>query len=336
VSSHALALGRADAIAFDVVAFTNFGRDHLDFHGDEQTYFEAKAQLFTPDRARRAVLNVDDPRGRELAERARATGQLEVAGVSLRPGEAEYSVMSSRLAADGRVLVRARAPDREFAFRLALPGEFNVRNALTALAMADQAGVDLDRAAAGLAEAGVPGRMQRVALEPPGPAVFVDFAHTPQAVAAVLDALEGRRRVVVLGCGGDRDPDKREPMGAAAVTGAEVVVVTDDNPRSEDPAAIRAEVLAGAHAEQHRQRGLGREVAVVDGGDRRAAIELGLTRAGRADVLAVLGKGHESGQEVAGRILPFDDVEVLRTVWSALSRRSAAAVQPPPDPGGGT
>ena len=172
----------------------------------------------------------------------------------------------------------------------------------------------------------MPGRMQRVSLSPPGPAVFVDFAHTPQAVTAVLNALAGARRVVVLGCGGDRDPHKREPMGAAAVAGAEVVVVTDDNPRSEDPAAIRAEILRGAHAEQLAQRRRhGREVAVVDGGDRRSAIELGMTRTGRADVLAVLGKGHETGQEVAGRILPFDDVDVVQTAWAELSAQRPRA-----------
>ena len=146
----------------------------------------------------------------------------------------------------------------------------------------------------------MPGRMQRVDLGPPGPAVFVDFAHTPQAVAAALGALAGRRRVVVLGCGGDRDPDKREPMGAAAATGAEVVVVTDDNPRTEDPAAIRAEVLAGARAAQHRPVGRARWPSSTAATGVQPSSSA-LTRAGRGDVLAVLGKGHESGQEVAGR-----------------------------------
>ena len=325
VSSHALALGRVDALTFDVAAFTNFGRDHLDFHGDLDAYFEAKARLFTPERARRAVVNLDDERGQLLAERLRRSGQLELCGVSLYPGRADYTVTSSARLGDGRVAVTARTPDSELEFTLGLPGDFNVRNALTALAMADLAGVNLEQAALGLAQAGVPGRMQRVSLSPPGPAVFVDFAHTPQAVTAVLNALAGARRVVVLGCGGDRDPHKREPMGAAAVAGAEVVVVTDDNPRSEDPAAIRAEILRGAHAEQQAQRRHGREVAVVDGGDRRSAIELGMTRTGRADVLAVLGKGHETGQEAAGRILPFDDVEVVQTAWAELSRTSEPA-----------
>jgi UDP-N-acetylmuramoyl-L-alanyl-D-glutamate--2,6-diaminopimelate ligase len=329
VSSHALALGRVDGIAFDVVAFTNFGRDHLDFHGDLEAYFEAKAALFTAERARRAVINVDDPRGRRLAERVRRAGGLEMSSISLHAGEADYAVTSTSPLGDGRWAVTARTPGQNVEFTLALPGDFNVRNAVTALAMADLAGVDLLRAASGLASAGVPGRMQRVTLSPPGPTVFVDFAHTPQAVTAVLGALAGSRRVVVLGCGGNRDPHKREPMGAAAVAGAEVVVVTDDNPRLEDPAAIRAEVLHGAHAEQLRQRHrFGREVAVVDGGDRRSAIELGLTRAGRADVLAILGKGHETGQEIAGRVVPFDDVEVVRAAWAQLSRPSALGERP--------
>ncbi len=329
VSSHALALGRVDALTFDVAAFTNFGRDHLDFHGDVDTYFEAKARLFTAERAHRAVVNIDDERGRQLAEGIRRSGQLELRSVSLDAGQADYAVTSSDRLGDGRVRVAARTPDRELEFTLGLPGDFNVRNALTALAMADLAGVDLEDAARGLAKAGVPGRMQRVDLTPPGPAVFVDFAHTPQAVTAVLSALSGPRRVAVLGCGGDRDPHKREPMGAAAVAGAEVVVVTDDNPRSENPAAIRAEILRGAHAEQQIQRHRhGREVAVLDGGDRRSAIELGLTRTGRADVLAVLGKGHETGQEIGGRILPFDDVEVIRTAWAELSGTSAAEARP--------
>lgn len=319
-SSHAMVLGRVDGIVFDVAAFTNFGLDHLDFHGDLEAYFEAKASLFTSERARRAVINVDDTRGRLLAERARGAGGLEVSSVSLTAAQADYRLTSSSPLADGRLAVTARTPQRDLDFTLALPGDFNVRNALQALAMADLAGVDLDRAAAGLAAASVPGRMQRVTLIPPGPAVVVDFAHTPQAVTAVLEALRGVRRVVVLGCGGDRDPDKRRPMGAAAVAAAEVVVVTDDNPRSEDPAAIRAEILRGAHEEQHRQRELfGREVAVVDGGDRRSAIEVGLLRAGRADVLAVLGKGHEAGQDIGGRVLPFADVDVVRSVWTELS-----------------
>ncbi|HET8970973.1 MAG TPA: UDP-N-acetylmuramoyl-L-alanyl-D-glutamate--2,6-diaminopimelate ligase [Candidatus Nanopelagicales bacterium] len=326
VSSHALALGRVEGLVFDVAAFTNFGSDHLDFHGDVASYFAAKAALFTARHARRAVINADDPRGPGLIDRARTEGLVAVRSVSL-DGSGDYAGRRRRAAGGGRTAITATTPTGTLDVTLGLPGEFNVRNALTALAMADLAGVDLARAATGLADAVVPGRMQRVPLGPGAPTVFVDFAHTPQAVGAVLAALAGHRRVVVLGCGGDRDPEKRGPMGAAAAAGAEVVIVTDDNPRSEDPAAIRAQVLAGARSEAARSgRGgsEGREVVVRDGGQRRAAIVEALAAAGPDDVVAVLGKGHETGQEIAGRVLPFADDDVVREVWAGLSEPAAA------------
>jgi UDP-N-acetylmuramoyl-L-alanyl-D-glutamate--2,6-diaminopimelate ligase len=316
VSSHALALGRADAVAFDVAAFTNFGRDHLDFHGDLESYFEAKARLFTPEHSRAAVLNVDDPRGEQLAARVRDGGELDLVSVSLEDPAGDYHVARVEALADGRRRVRARTPAGPLGFDLSLPGDYNLRNALTALAMAGTRGVDLEAGASGLASAQVPGRMQRVALPPGAPLVLVDFAHTPQAVTAVLEAVSGERRIVVLGCGGDRDPAKRRPMGAAAAA-ADLVVVTDDNPRSEDPAAIRAEVLAGARAAVAAGRS---RAEVVDGGDRRAAIRLALAAAGPGDVVAVLGKGHESGQEIGGQVLPFDDLAVVGQEWSRLTR----------------
>ena len=314
VSSHALALGRVDGLVFDVAAFTNFGSDHLDFHGDVESYFAAKASLFTARRARRAVINVDVPRGPVLVDQARAEGLTAVRSVSL-DGPGDYSGAQRRPAGRGRTEITAETPSGVVMLTLGMPGEFNVRNALTALAMADLYGVDLTAAAGGLADAVVPGRMQRVRLGPGAPAVFVDFAHTPPAVTAVLGTLAGHRRIVVLGCGGDRDPDKRAPMGAAAAAGAELVVVTDDNPRTEDPAAIRAQVLAGARAEAERS---GREVVVRDGGKRRAAIAEALAAAGPDDVVAVLGKGHERGQEVAGQVLPFADVDAVREIWAEL------------------
>ncbi|WP_375423524.1 UDP-N-acetylmuramoyl-L-alanyl-D-glutamate--2,6-diaminopimelate ligase [uncultured Friedmanniella sp.] len=315
VSSHALVLGRVDAIDFDVAAFTNFGRDHLDFHGDEESYFAAKAQLFTPARTRRVVLNLDDPRGRQLLAQVRRTSELEVRTVSLLDDGADYRACSTRLLPDGETAVVAIAGGREVTFTLRLPGDFNVRNALTALAMVELAGFDVTAAAAGLGGATVPGRMERVPMPAGAPAVVVDFAHTPQAVAAALRALHGRRCVVVLGCGGDRDPDKRAPMGAAAAADAAVVVVTDDNPRSEDPAAIREIVLRGARAEA----GL-RGARVIDGGDRRSAIRQALALAGPDDVVAVLGKGHETGQQVGAQVLPFADAAVVREEWDVLSR----------------
>jgi UDP-N-acetylmuramoyl-L-alanyl-D-glutamate--2,6-diaminopimelate ligase len=243
-------------------------------------------------------------------------------------------VVTMALGPDGLTSVLLRTPGRKVTFALGLPGEYNVRNAVTALAMIDtagfttagngmagqapviEAGVDLDRAAAGLAAARVPGRMERVDLGVDAPAVFVDFAHTPQAVTAALAAVAGRRRIVVLGCGGDRDPDKREPMGAAAAAGAEVVLVTDDNPRSEEPATIREQVLTGARAARPGQT---KATQILDGGDRRPAIRRALELAGPADVLLILGKGHELGQEIADTVLPFSDVEVVRDEWADLA-----------------
>jgi UDP-N-acetylmuramoyl-L-alanyl-D-glutamate--2,6-diaminopimelate ligase len=315
VSSHALVLGRVDAITYDVAAFTNFGRDHLDFHGDEEAYFAAKASLFTADRSRHAVINCDDPRAAQLIAGIRAEGSVGLTTISLSDPAADYWARSVRTEPDGRSRVTARTRGRDVDFSLRLPGEFNVRNALTALAMLDVTGVDLEVAAAGLATAQVPGRMQRVDLGPDAPLVYVDFAHTPQAVAAALAAIRGHRSIVVLGCGGDRDRAKRRPMGAAAAYAADLVVVTDDNPRSEDPAAIRAEVLGGAIAAKRAGNLPG---TVVDGGDRRSAIALALSQAGRGDAVAVLGKGHEVGQEIAGRTLPFDDAQVVREQWAAL------------------
>jgi len=313
VSSHALVLGRVDGLCFDAAAFTNFGSDHLDFHGSVDAYWAAKASLFTAERARRAVVSLDDPRGPELVRQARAAG-LPVATVSLRDPAADYRAEPQLPPGGGGLRVRARWPGGSAEFPLALPGEFNVRNALTALALVDVTGLDVAAAAEGLAEAVVPGRMQRVALPAPAPTVYVDFAHTPQAVAAALQALHPRRTVVVLGCGGDRDPSKREPMGAAAARDADVVVVTDDNPRTEDPDRIRAAVLAGARGAVPR-----RATDVVDGGDRRAAIGLALAAAGPNDVVAVLGKGHESGQESHGVVRPFDDAVVVIEEWWRLA-----------------
>lgn len=193
-------------------------------------------------------------------------------------------------------------------------GAFNVANALTALAMVGAAGHDVAVAATGLATAQVPGRMQRVSLGEGAPHVVVDFAHTPQAIEAALAALPRTgRRIVVTGAGGDRDATKRGPMGAAAARGADVVVVTDDNPRSEDPAAIRAAVLAGARA---ALRSAGRDTELAtDAGDRRAAIRQALRMARPGDWVAILGKGHEQGQDVAGVVSPFDDVAVATASW---------------------
>jgi UDP-N-acetylmuramoyl-L-alanyl-D-glutamate--2,6-diaminopimelate ligase len=279
-----------------------------------ESYFEAKASLFTPERTRHAVINVDDPRGRELVQRVGHQAGIGLTTVSI-DGDAACRALAYQTQPDGGTTVRADLRGRTVDFSLSLPGDFNIRNALTALAMVDAIGGDLERAAAGLAQANVSGRMQRVELGPGAPLVYVDFAHTPQAIAAALEAVGNRRRIVVVGCGGDRDPQKRGPMGDAAARHADVVIATDDNPRSEDPAAIRAQLIDGARAAVLRD---GLATDVIDGGDRRTAIKLALQLAAPGDVIAILGKGHELGQEIAGTVLPFSDPVVTAEEWAVL------------------
>lgn len=341
VSSHALALHRVAGVRFDATAFTNLGRDHLDFHPDMEHYFATKAKLFSPELTRAAVINIDDRYGQRL--RAGLDHRVRVITTSSRIDRpdadqvADWQVVAVRPDRSGtqvRTLVPPAGPttDGALTFRLALPGDYNVHNAITALALVDLVGgpptaaATAATAATGLAEVAVPGRMEAVDLGLDAPVVVVDFAHTPQAVTAALTALDGDPLVVVLGCGGDRDAAKRGPMGAAAATSADVVVVTDDNPRSEEPAAIRAAVLAGARTADRP-----RATTILDGLDRRSAIRTALTEATRPAartvdraVVAILGKGHEHGQELTGPdglsvTLPFDDVLVAAEEWLRLA-----------------
>ena len=313
VSSHALALHRVDGLVFDVAAFTNLGRDHLDFHSDQEQYFQAKAALFRDGRCRSAVVNIDDEFGRRLAAEVGADHRIRLVTTGRTAG-ADYHPLVSEPAAHGSTRVVLATPSGEKEFILGLLGDFNVRNAATATAILDLAGIDLAAALPGFAEAFVPGRMQRVDLGRGAPGVVVDFAHTPESVAAALAALPAGRRIAVLGCGGDRDQAKRGPMGAAAAEGAGVVLVTDDNPRSEDPAAIRAAVLDGARAAAAVSG-----AAVFEEGDRSAAISRALGLAAEDDWVAVLGKGHETGQQLADRSVPFDDVVVVRAEWARIA-----------------
>lgn len=313
VSSHALALHRVDQLRFGVAGFTNLGRDHLDFHHDQESYFQAKAELFRNGRAAAAVICIDDEYGRRLAAEVRAGGAMPMVTTGA-DDRADYYVAAAALQADGSRLVRLVTPSGEVGFRLGLLGEFNLRNATTAAAMMDVAGLDLSVALAAFAHAAVPGRMQRVDLGPGAPGVIVDFAHTPESVTAALRGLPEGRRIAVLGCGGDRDQAKRSPMGAAAAADAQTVIVTDDNPRSEDPAAIRAAVLAGA-----REAAGNSGAEVIDGGDRAAAIRTALNLAGPQDWIAILGKGHERGQQLANETIPFDDVAVVAREWRAVA-----------------
>ncbi len=294
VSSHALALHRADAIHFEAALFTNLTQDHLDFHPDMEAYFAAKRLLFEAGPGT-AIVNVDDPYGRRLA------GEFESVTFSAEGAEADFSAREVSFDAGGAGFTLAGIP-----VRTRLPGHFNVANALGALAAAVALGVELDVAAAGLATAAPPpGRFEPID-EGQGFTVLVDYAHTPDSVENVLRAarrLTAGRLIAVFGAGGDRDRDKRPKMGRAGAELADLVVVTSDNPRSEDPAAIVAEVAAGAE----RARELEVEV------DRRAAIALAFGRAVPGDTVVIAGKGHEQGQEFeAGRKIPFDDRDVAR------------------------
>ncbi|WP_300010799.1 UDP-N-acetylmuramoyl-L-alanyl-D-glutamate--2,6-diaminopimelate ligase [Pseudonocardia sp.] len=311
VSSHALALGRAAGTRFAVGAFTNLSQDHLDFHRDMDDYFETKAMLFDH-WARRSVVCVDDAWGQRLA--ARTPDVVTVAGTG---APADWRAVDTETGQDGSQTFTVLTPDgRVVPARLLLPGAFNVANALVALACLDAAGVPLEVAVAGLAAVAVPGRMQRVDVGQPFLAV-VDYAHKPAAVAALLDALHGEvqgRIITVLGCGGDRDRGKRPLMGAAAAARSALLVVTDDNPRTEDPADIRAAMLAGAVAEPGRGE-------IQEIGDRRAAIAAAVAAAGPGDAVVVAGKGHEVGQEVHGVKHPFDDAAELAAALSAAGVR---------------
>ncbi len=310
VSSHALVMGRVDGVLFDVAAFTNLGRDHLDFHADMEDYFSAKAGLFAPDRARRALVNVDDPYGRRLAEQA----GVPVRTFSARGAAADWQALDVRPVGTGSAFL-ARGPQGDQQVEVLLPGDFNVANALCALAGLVEVGFDPAVVAAGLSRVtGVPGRLEPVEAGQRFLAV-VDYAHKPDAVAAVLRSLRDRtpgRVILVIGAGGDRDRGKRPLMGEVAARLADVVVVTDDNPRSEDPATIRSEVLAGT---------AGGAASVHEVGDRREAIRLAVSLAAEGDCVLVAGKGHETGQEVAGAVTPFDDRTELRAALADLGTR---------------
>ncbi|MDR0432146.1 MAG: UDP-N-acetylmuramoyl-L-alanyl-D-glutamate--2,6-diaminopimelate ligase [Bifidobacteriaceae bacterium] len=308
VSSHALALGRVDGLVLDVAVLTNLARDHLDFHRSVDAYHAVKASLFQPDRARHGVVWVGD----------QPAAQMKPGIPTVRVGWDETA--DWRAERRGTVMIDGE-PAQGFALTgpvsveaaTRLVGEFNLVNAATGLAAAIVAGIDPDVAAAGISALKcVPGRMEPVRGPDPAPLTVVDFAHTPAAINAVLHALRARtagRLIVVLGAGGGRDRGKRAEMGAAAAGQADVVIVTDDNPRDEDPAAIRRAVLAGVGSGSGA--GPGAHVAVQEVPDRAEAIAAALDQAQLGDTVAVLGKGHETGQVVGDRTIDFDDRAVL-------------------------
>jgi len=299
VSSHAIDLHRVDSVRFAVAAFTNLTQDHLDYHHTLEEYWSVKRRLFTDLDVGERVIDVDDPYGEQLAR------SLPGACTVGRSPSARVRAQNERPAADGTVfdLVTERGT---VAVELPLPGAYNVSNALVAAGCALALGIDLDTVAAGLSEAPqVPGRLERVD-EGQDFTVLVDYAHTPDSLAkaiAAVRAVTPGRVITVFGCGGDRDPEKRPLMGAAAGAGSDVVVVTSDNPRSEDPVGIILQIEDGLR---------GADVEHTVEVDRRSAIAYAIGVARSGDAVLIAGKGHEDYQIFADRTIHFDDREVAR------------------------
>jgi UDP-N-acetylmuramoyl-L-alanyl-D-glutamate--2,6-diaminopimelate ligase len=306
VSSHALAQHRVDGLCFDVAGFTNLSRDHLDYHGSMDAYFEAKAALFTPAHAAQGVIYLAD----EWSTRLAATAAVPCWTLGQDPA-ATWRVTDQQ-AQGGKSVFTLRGPQGEnLACSVRLPGAYNIANAALAIVIAIGLGVEPAVAAQGVAQVdAVPGRMQVIELPGAGPLVVVDYAHSPSSVAAVLEALRPHTGagplVAVLGAGGDRDAGKREQMGTQAAQGADLVIVTDDNPRTEDPAIIRQAVLNGAACGPARVR----EVP-----NRAEAIALALDLAGAQGVVAILGKGHERTIDYGSTAVEHSDVDTVRQLW---------------------
>jgi UDP-N-acetylmuramoyl-L-alanyl-D-glutamate--2,6-diaminopimelate ligase len=318
VSSHSLSLGRVAGTSFDVAVFTNLSPDHLDFHADLEDYFRAKASLFMPPII--GVVNIDDKYGRKLA----ASALVPVTTFSASGAdEADWRAADVRSGADGSTFRLIGPGGVEADVSLGLAGVFNVANAVGALAALVEAGIRLEDAVAGVAACpGVPGRLERVPAPGLDLTAFVDYSHKPGAVEAVLRSLRPVTQgnlIIVLGCGGDRDRGKRPMMGAAAASLADVAILTSDNPRSEDPLAILAAMLDGVLSVPQTER-----ARVIIEPDRAAAIAQAVALASPGDVVLVAGKGHETGQYVAGSVLPFDDRQVTGDALERLAKGQLA------------
>lgn len=310
VSSHALTLGRVDAVHFAVGGFTNLSRDHLDFHATMEDYLDAKARLFDPESPTHAdvsVVCVDDAAGRTIA--TRAVGPVTVGATT---ADADWRAEGVRTVdGGGQEFVAVDPAGVHHGLRIGLPGGYNVANCLLAVGLLQAVDVSPEQAAPGLRAATVPGRLQPIDCGQ-GFLALVDYAHKPGALRAVLETLRAQthgRIAVVFGAGGNRDRGKREPMGRTAAELADLVVVTDDNPRDEDPEEIRATIVAAAR---------GGAAQVMDIGNRRAAIDFAVSWARDGDVVLVAGKGHEAGQTSHGETRPFDDREELAQSLQAL------------------
>lgn len=307
VSSHALEQFRVLGTHFSAVAFSNFSQDHLDYHGTMQEYFDSKMRLFSKTYSPTAVINVDDPKGLEVVEIAKKNGQ-KVITVSNRNPDADVYVQLLKMDLNGSELKAFISSDesskKEIAFSTPLIGDFNHENIAVALGLSVANGIDLGISIAGLSRPQVvPGRLQRVPNKK-GIAVFVDYAHTPDALERVLKTTKplAEKTIIVFGCGGDRDQAKRSMMGRIASQLADTVVITNDNPRSEDPVAIAEEISKGA------------EKPVLTELDRRKAIKLAISQAQDGDVVIIAGKGHELGQIFSDHTEPFSDMEVANEI----------------------
>lgn len=311
VTSHALMLHRAEAVRFAAVGFTNLSQDHLDFHPTMEDYFAAKTRLFLPERADKGAVNVDDPYGRKLMNVA----PIKCIGFGMSE-DAEVRARAVKLEPSGTT-ISVVTPEGDFEATTKLVGHFNISNCLGATAIALQAGIGLGAIEAGLRSlSAVPGRFESIDGGQPF-SVVVDYAHTPDSLDNVLRAARpladahGGRVVCAFGCGGDRDRGKRPLMGAVVARLADIVIVTSDNPRSEEPGAIIGEILEGVVA----SRPDGPDATLPD---RRAALRWALEQARAGDVVVVAGKGHEATQQFKDHTIPFDDRTVARELLAEL------------------
>lgn len=315
-SSHGLDQRRLDGVTLSAAGFTNFTQDHLDYHETFEAYFDAKAGLFArvlPDTGI-AVVNMDDARGVDMAAIAQARGQTVL---SVGRDGGDLHLMGQRFDSTGQD-IRFSYAGRTYSARLPLIGGFQADNVMLACGLVIACGAEPAAVFETLPHLGtVRGRMQLAATRENGAAVFVDYAHTPDAIATALAAMRPHvmgRLVAIIGAGGDRDTGKRPLMGQAAAERADMVFVTDDNPRSEDPALIRAAVMAGTG-------GFGDSKSIIEVADRAEAILRAVDAIGPGDALLIAGKGHETGQIVGDDILPFDDVEQASVAVAALEGR---------------
>lgn len=302
VSSHALVQNRVDGVAFDTVLFTNLSRDHLDYHGDLQSYGDAKARLFIEYSAKQRIINIDAEFGAQLADRCEHDVIAVSTDVERAPGERPFVFVRSLVASEYGSDVSIHSSWGDCKFELPLPGDFNVENALITLAVLLNQGVPIDKACAVLEEIQAPpGRMQRVVADIERPAVFVDYAHSPAALEVVLRSLREHCRGklwVVFGCGGDRDRGKRPQMGQVAVKHADRIVITSDNPRTEAPDEIIAAIVAGVDYTD--------DLTVIE--DRATAIAWAIANADEQDIVLIAGKGHENYQIIGTESRDFSDL----------------------------